>query len=169
MLEVRVIYTDGFGTKFSMSFMPYRSRKSVETMLYTRHKVKPEELWKVEVTAKSEDEDLNALIDKVDWGYLYDQDSGKITMIITLETVEEQIKVLWMHIKNKMLIEDAIPAVTNNICTLWDSDRSLFYYWIKENAVSDYLLGFIREDEALSYAYPSREILKTGRVIVLNW
>ena len=169
MLNVEITYTDGNATKVSMPFKKHGSREEIEIVLLNRYSIPQNQVWKTDVSANSDDEALSALISKVDWAYLYDQGGHDIAIITNLPSVEDQIKVMWLHINQDMTIETADSATKTGVCTIWESDKELFNFWKEKHSVSDYLSELIREDDALDYAYLGRAILADGKVLTLNW
>ena len=169
MLNVEITYTDNNATKVSVPFKKHGSREEIETVLLNRYNIESNQIWKLNVSASSEDEALNALILKVDWEYLYDQGGYNIATIVNLPSVEMQIKTVWLHVNQNMTIEEAVSSATKGLCSLWDSEDALFEHWLLTNAISSTVADFIDEENVLGRIYPSKEILIGGQVIILNW
>lgn len=170
MLKIRVKYTTTDMVEIGIMFSnPHTSKEIIEDLLYDRYNVSKGSLMVVDVTTWSSNEALSALASKVDWGYLYDQKSYIIAQICHLNNVNEQIKVLWLHVTQQRIIDDAIANMRMDICTIYENVDAVFQHWINEYSVPHEAGELIEMDAVFNMYYPSMEILADGSVICLNW
>jgi len=171
MLKIEVTHTTTDMVRVKIIFgEKYKTKGEIDRLLKYKYGIPKKSLMLIEVTTSSNDTALNALAERVDWGYLYDRCSESMGKFAGLQTTELQIMALWIYATgNKGVLDDAVALAKMGACTIYKSRQAIFQQWLSEYGVPIEAGELIHIDDVIYSYYQTMEILADGRAICLNW